>query len=360
MLNLNEIASRIKNPELCQFSDLETFKMLCETYPYSQVFPILYLKSLKNSNDIRFDAELNRYAYRISDRVTLHDLLHSIPVKKTDQIDPIVSEAPVAISEEQHIEVAIEIEEQKLPNLDQNQQEDANLVAIEEQVNVDQETNSELSEAIVETNVTIKENVVEDDLLHVIDLPITSYSLEKEEELIAQNQYEVIEDEKIDAKEEEKRRLIEALTIKRTPIQSEDVKEESSKSFTSWLKSNQGRSQTSETVQKAPDSDETTQLNKKEDLIEKFIKTEPRIKVDKEKLFEDRKETNELFNPIKKAKDSIDDKQLPVSETLAKIFAAQGNFPKAIYAYEQLMLIFPEKKVFFATQIEELNKKLNT
>jgi hypothetical protein len=45
---------------------------------------------------------------------------------------------------------------------------------------------------------------------------------------------------------------------------------------------------------------------------------------------------------------------------LAKIFALQGNYPKAIYAYEQLMLSNPEKKIFFASQIKELKKKLNT
>jgi hypothetical protein len=50
---------------------------------------------------------------------------------------------------------------------------------------------------------------------------------------------------------------------------------------------------------------------------------------------------------------------MPVSETLAKIFALQGNFSKAIYVYEQLILIFPEKKTFFASQIKNLKKKIN-
>jgi len=55
----------------------------------------------------------------------------------------------------------------------------------------------------------------------------------------------------------------------------------------------------------------------------------------------------------------LDESTLPVSETLAKIFAAQGNFPKSIYVYNKLMLIYPEKKIFFAGVIEELEQKLN-
>ena len=48
---------------------------------------------------------------------------------------------------------------------------------------------------------------------------------------------------------------------------------------------------------------------------------------------------------------------MPVSETLARIFELQGNLPKAIYVYEQLSLIFPKKKTYFASQINLLKKK---
>lgn len=64
-----------------------------------------------------------------------------------------------------------------------------------------------------------------------------------------------------------------------------------------------------------------------------------------------------FFSPVKKAKESLDLANLPVSETLAKVFESQGNYTMAKSTYEQLILIFPEKKSFFADQIQELNNK---
>jgi hypothetical protein len=71
------------------------------------------------------------------------------------------------------------------------------------------------------------------------------------------------------------------------------------------------------------------------------------------------KPKREFFSPAKIAKESLSEETLPVSETLAKIFEIQGNIPKAIYVYEQLGLIIPEKKSYFASQIRKLKKKLN-
>ena len=70
------------------------------------------------------------------------------------------------------------------------------------------------------------------------------------------------------------------------------------------------------------------------------------------------KPKKEFFSSSTKAKESIGLENLPVSETLAIVFQSQGNYSMAISTYEQLILIFPEKKIFFANQIEKINTKI--
>lgn len=366
MLNLNEIAARIKQPGLCVAQDIDSLKTLCETYPYSQVFPLLYLKTLAQTNDVRLDSELQKFAYRISDRAVLFELLHTaqettvtasdiISSQEQQEFVPqatIISEselihvAPVAQDEVEHTVVAPE------ETIDPAQAEDQEAPLSEETIIADDNISEEelpvietMSEATPETELPS----LPDELLTSLNIGAEMYSLEAEE---AKHQQSTEPEE--DTLEQERQKLIAALsqtkplTQKATDTDNYQEQEEVNRSFTSWLKSNASHT---EQPEEKPDP---------KSLIDQFIVKEPKISAPNEKLFENRTDRNELFNPTKKAKESLDESQLPVSETLAKIFAVQGNYPKAIYAYQQLMLIFPEKKVFFATQIEELNKKLNT
>ena len=48
-----------------------------------------------------------------------------------------------------------------------------------------------------------------------------------------------------------------------------------------------------------------------------------------------------------------------VTETLAQIYAMQGDLPKAIDAYGRLALKYPEKSAYFAALSKELEGQLN-
>ena len=66
------------------------------------------------------------------------------------------------------------------------------------------------------------------------------------------------------------------------------------------------------------------------------------------------KEDQKFFAPDIKAKESLIENEHLVTETLARIYALQGNINKAIRAYEILSLKFPQKSAYFATLIQKL------
>lgn len=87
------------------------------------------------------------------------------------------------------------------------------------------------------------------------------------------------------------------------------------------------------------------------DLIEKFIRSEPRIVPQPKAQF---------FNPSVQAKRSVEEHEDLVSETLARIYAEQGNLLKARNAYERLRLLHPEKNAYFATLVLKMDNQLNS
>ena len=152
---------------------------------------------------------------------------------------------------------------------------------------------------------------------------------------------------------------VETDIIKTPELHKEEFKDPIS--FTDWLKTIQKEAHTfqietkteKEQVQESDKNDDKKTENEKKtsffsqnkQIIDKIIESDPgRIKLG----------TGKFFTPAIDAKQSLLENEHLVTETLAKIYALQGNISKAIRAYEILSLKFPQKSVYFASLIEKL------
>jgi len=83
---------------------------------------------------------------------------------------------------------------------------------------------------------------------------------------------------------------------------------------------------------------------KNSELINKFIDEQPTITRGKA----------EFFKPLDWARQSTQENEDIVTETLAKIYLKQGHNDRAIKIYEKLCLVFPDKSSYFADQIRKI------
>lgn len=293
-MNAQELQKILNQPKAIDASTSMELMQLCKEFPYF-AWPFAALTSYQlEKNDFRLENTLHQTSLRIHNRQWLQDYLFKSP--KTpyplpttqDQLPPTKDPLPDT--------------QAPLPDTQYNEAINPSLQPLEEDT-----FELEIETAKIE--------------------PLDSLPIEETEEIEAK-----IKPVKLVAPVYNLEDLYPA-------PEPDEHKQVASSDFYAWL--NAGSAQKNTAAVKP--------IERKEDLIEKFLKTKPSISRPKQ----------EFYTPEKAMKKSEVITNKIVTETLAKIYTKQGNFEKAIDAYEQLSLKFPEKKPYFANLIDQIKKENN-
>lgn len=363
----------IREPRHLDSAQVAELESIVQEYPFFESAHLLYTKGLRQYNALNYSRQLRKTAIVANSRAVLYELLHpremtQQPVGKAAEAvpDPVV-EALVQETPEAELQNTTEAEVQTVkPNPVSITNDDIKVVYI----TTVPKTTETLPEK--EEKSLVQEESLKDQKTEVLneEQALSKEAASQEEIAILQtieNETEVPAEEQLNRSigQEISRGIIQSYVeteILKTP---ELEKEEGPKplSFTDWLNRVKTEAGTiSRTEVKLPETTEknlpkeeklpkterkTSGFEQKKNIIDKIIDSDPgRIKLG----------SNKFFTPATDAKQSLLENEHLVTETLAKIYALQGNISKAIRAYEILSLKFPQKSVYFASLIEKLKK----
>jgi hypothetical protein len=379
-MNKSLFTSFMRSPLALPAESTKMLEEVVKEFPYCQTAQLLFLKSLHLQNSIHYNSQLKVAAAFATDRSVLYHLItkKEIPALQTSSEKPVEKTAsrndeqivaelklppvkePVKPESETNVPPvkvetkpqlgAQEILEARLRELNAEKKETPPLAKIQaDKIPSPQPVIEQEKAALVKP---VEEEKVKDiPQKKIIPNPEPgnlTEPIDTDDTLKTEKDLETLSDDYISTAIDASMRIeieIEEATPPSAQEQKEpDIQHEDAElSFYAWLKkSNRSPEKAAQRVEDEQKSEERKQLET--NLIDRFIKEEPKIS----------KPKKEFYNPVNMARQSVVEDLDFVTETLAGIYAKQGNTAKAIRAYQTLSLKYPEKKLYFASLIEKL------
>ena len=302
-MQVNEFTHLLQHPqEMIDASQTRQLDDVLESYPYFQTARALQLKGLKNLNSFKYNNALKITAAYTADRDILFDFITSEEFLQNTIADTISGKsAPLG---EKEI-----ISEEVLPN------PDADITMIEESADEPLPQSAKDAEQIL------------DPALFKSKDPAIDQQLDKAKKQQAEESLEI--GKPLPFTKKEKHSFGEWLQL--TSIRT--------------VKRDQDPAETDKSMEQIRfPIEEDSARQKKFELIDKFIESDPKISPDKDVADVDIKASLKL------------NKEELMTETLAKVYLEQKKYKKAIQAYKILSLKYPEKSSFFADRIKAVKQ----
>jgi tetratricopeptide (TPR) repeat protein len=310
-LNLTDYTYLLNHPEAINTRRTEELDNIVTEFPYFQGARALRLKGLYNENSFRYNYALKVTAAYTADRSVLFDFITS------DNFTALHRELY-----QQKLEALHNIEVRESEDVSQYLAEQSVLASIRES-GADRVTETETDNSpVLHEEISAAENEVG------LNIPV-----KLPEAVLAS---------------------AENLNLGR-PLEFSPGEKHS---FQEWLQLSQLKPierEPENTVAAVPAAEtqpfDNVQRQKKNDLIDRFIETNPKIPT----LRTEPAPASIIFEPSRAA-----DSSYLMTETLARVYLEQKKYDKAIQAYEILILKYPEKSSFFADRILDIrNLKQN-
>ncbi len=308
-MNKEEFTYLLTHPEHLTPEQTATVGNIVARYPYFQPARALHLKGLKAKESFKYNQELRVTAAYTTDRSILFDFITSEAFNQNE------------------ISKLIKQNTELLKSIEVN---DADDISVNKSVRIDEalkqhirDSEGVLDPGLFERKAPVQIHVEEEIIEPIIDVDVKNIQTSPEEQLNIGK-----------------------------PL---DFDKNETRSFTEWLKITsfkpiQRVEDTIDQIEAQPEIQiqepkPESALEKKFDIIDKFISSNPKIA------------------PVKDIKPSVNLSQTKLvqndslmTETLARIYLEQKNYDKAIQSYRILILKYPEKSGFFADQIKAIKQ----
>ncbi len=306
-MNRQSFLKLVENPSLLSEDTIVGLATIVADYPFFQAGRMLYVKNLSVLDSLKYNSALKSAAAFIENRDKLYELIHRKSFTVPDVIQAVgheVSDEPIKIVEtlESNVEKSEEI---------------VSSTPITDYFEVSTELDlsgfsSKMSSQIAEKPVVAKvDEFVEIPAMNYPSVDLLDFEKGDDTGYLLENEVAPLVDE-------------DALT------------------FSDWLiKMRQN---------KATEIHAKSEKSEKMDIINNFLKNKPK------RIIPKIVDVNEGERVPKKDFDEPEDL---LTETLANIYIKQKHYEKSIKIFEKLRLKYPEKSIYFANRIDEVEKLSN-